>query len=182
MILRPALEWHRHLCLWGRRASRLPRDEFAVVARAVVDLQSSDAITAEHVSEAIHTEPSIARITLLSCREKTCFTTLLGYQITRRGHCPLQLEVFSNVKVGSSHLFGLVICRCHRFEPDRSTQATSDPATRKIRRPACPFPLWGIGVSPGMISQEGPFTSHQVNVDANGMNIVGDAANERLSP
>jgi hypothetical protein len=34
------------------------------------------------------------RITLLSCREKTCFTTLLGYQITRRGHCLLQLEVF----------------------------------------------------------------------------------------
>jgi hypothetical protein len=26
--------------------------------------------------------------------ERTCFTTLLDYQITRRGHCPLQLEVF----------------------------------------------------------------------------------------
>jgi len=29
-----------------------------------------------------------------------------------------------------------------------------------------------------MISQFGPFTSHQVNVDANGQNILGDAANE----
>ena len=29
-----------------------------------------------------------------------------------------------------------------------------------------------------MVSQEGPFTSYQVNVDANGLNILGDAANE----
>ena len=29
-----------------------------------------------------------------------------------------------------------------------------------------------------MISRYGPFTSFQVNVDANGNNIVGDAANE----
>ena len=29
-----------------------------------------------------------------------------------------------------------------------------------------------------MISQYGPFTSYQVNVDANGQNILGDAANE----
>ncbi len=32
--------------------------------------------------------------------------------------------------------------------------------------------------SPRMISQFGPFISYQVNVDANGNNIVGDAANE----
>src|SRR5437773_4473571 len=29
-----------------------------------------------------------------------------------------------------------------------------------------------------MVSQEGPFTSRQANFDGNGMNIVGDAANE----
>ena len=29
-----------------------------------------------------------------------------------------------------------------------------------------------------MVSQYGPFTSYQVNVDAQGQNIVGDAANE----
>ena len=29
-----------------------------------------------------------------------------------------------------------------------------------------------------MVSQEGPFTSHQVNVNASGLNITGDAANE----
>ena len=33
-------------------------------------------------------------------------------------------------------------------------------------------------ISPRMISQYGVFTSYQVNVDANGNNIVGDAANE----
>ena len=41
-----------------------------------------------------------------------------------------------------------------------------------------PLPLLGTGVSPGMIVHEGPFTSHQVNVDGNGQNITGDAANE----
>ena len=44
------------------------------------------------------------------------------------------------------------------------------------RRPLCP--LWGTGVSPGMIVQEGPFTSRQVNVNGSGQNITGDAANE----
>ena len=48
----------------------------------------------------------------------------------------------------------------------------------KYDDPPAPMPLWGRGVSPGMVSQEGLFMSHQVNVDANGMNILGDAANE----
>jgi hypothetical protein len=38
--------------------------------------------------------------------------------------------------------------------------------------------LQGIGVSPGMISQYDTFTSYQVNVNANGQNITGDAGNE----
>jgi len=44
--------------------------------------------------------------------------------------------------------------------------------------PPAPSPLWGIGVSPGMISVHDQFTSHQVNVNNAGMNITGDAANE----
>jgi hypothetical protein len=44
--------------------------------------------------------------------------------------------------------------------------------------PPAPSPLWGIGVSPGMISVYDQFTSHQVNVNNVGMNITGDAANE----
>src|SRR5256885_7350126 len=41
-----------------------------------------------------------------------------------------------------------------------------------------PAPPRKIETSPRMISQFGPFISHQVNVDANGQNILGDAANE----
>ena len=48
----------------------------------------------------------------------------------------------------------------------------------KYDNPPAPLPLWNIGVSPGMISQFGTFTSYQVNVNASGQNIVGDAANE----
>jgi len=38
--------------------------------------------------------------------------------------------------------------------------------------------IFRTGVSPPMISQHGGFTSYQVNVDSNGRNITGDAANE----
>jgi uncharacterized repeat protein (TIGR01451 family) len=48
----------------------------------------------------------------------------------------------------------------------------------KYDDPPAPLPLWGTGVSPGMILQEGSFTSRQVNVNGSGMNITGDAANE----
>lgn len=48
----------------------------------------------------------------------------------------------------------------------------------KYDNPPAPLPLWATAVSPAMTSQAGPFTSYQVNVDANGNNIVGDAANE----
>src|SRR2546423_10323695 len=35
-----------------------------------------------------------------------------------------------------------------------------------------------VATSPGLISRFGPYTSYQVNVDPNGNNVVGDAANE----
>ena len=38
--------------------------------------------------------------------------------------------------------------------------------------------FWRTGRSPGMVSRYDTFTSYQVNVDSNGHNIVGDAANE----
>src|SRR5438034_8122359 len=41
-----------------------------------------------------------------------------------------------------------------------------------------PAYLFRMETSPRMISQYGPFTSFQVNVDASGNNILGDAANE----
>jgi hypothetical protein len=41
-----------------------------------------------------------------------------------------------------------------------------------------PMFIWRTDVSERQISQHGPFTSYQVNVDSNGQNITGDAANE----
>ena len=41
-----------------------------------------------------------------------------------------------------------------------------------------PMYIYRLESSPRMISPYGPFVSYQVNVDANGNNIVGDAANE----
>jgi hypothetical protein len=41
-----------------------------------------------------------------------------------------------------------------------------------------PALLWRTGLSPRMVSQFNAFTSFQVNVDASGNNITGDAANE----
>ena len=41
-----------------------------------------------------------------------------------------------------------------------------------------PAYIYRLGTSPRMISPFGTFTSYQVNVDAQGNNIVGDAANE----
>jgi hypothetical protein len=41
-----------------------------------------------------------------------------------------------------------------------------------------PAYIYRLGTSPRMISPYGSFTSYQVNVDAQGNNIVGDAANE----
>src|SRR6266850_270114 len=41
-----------------------------------------------------------------------------------------------------------------------------------------PMFIFRLGASPRMLSPFGAFTSVQVNVDANGNNITGDAANE----
>src|SRR5262245_16867664 len=42
-----------------------------------------------------------------------------------------------------------------------------------------PPPLFpAVFTSPGLVSRFGSYTSYQVNVDGNGNNIVGDAANE----
>ena len=64
----------------------------------------------------------------------------------------------------------------------------SGPGLEPTRRPSLTEPLekydnppayiFRIETSPRMVSQYGTFTSYQVNVDANGHNILGDAANE----
>src|SRR6476620_5190504 len=52
----------------------------------------------------------------------------------------------------------------------------TEPLEKYDNSPAVASPV--IGISPALISPFGPYTSYQVNVDANGNNRVGDAANE----
>jgi hypothetical protein len=56
-------------------------------------------------------------------------------------------------------------------------QALPRDPLEKYDNPPAPY-IFRIETSPRMISQFGPFTSFQVNVDANGNNILRDAANE----
>jgi BNR/Asp-box repeat len=58
----------------------------------------------------------------------------------------------------------------------RTRKAPRNEALEKYHNP--PAPPRKMETSPRMISQFGAFTSYQVNVDANGQNIIGDAANE----
>jgi hypothetical protein len=62
-------------------------------------------------------------------------------------------------------------------EEDRPNRLPTEPMEEYDMPPAA-LPLWGMGVSPGMISVYDQFTSVQVNVNGSGLNITGDAANE----
>lgn len=52
----------------------------------------------------------------------------------------------------------------------------TEPLEKYDNPPAVAAPL--LGISPALVSRFGPYTSYQVNVDANGNNRIGDAANE----
>jgi hypothetical protein len=72
---------------------------------------------------------------------------------------------------------GVSRCGCHCFRASAYVESAHEDATGEIRQPA------RVHLSAGyfaarMISPHGTFTSYQVNVDADGNNIVGDAANE----
>ena len=51
-----------------------------------------------------------------------------------------------------------------------------EPLEKYDNPPAVAAPA--VRISPALVSQFGPYTSYQVNVDANGNNRIGDAANE----
>jgi hypothetical protein len=52
----------------------------------------------------------------------------------------------------------------------------TDPLEKYDNPPAVAAPA--LAISPALVSQFGPYTSYQVNVDVNGNNRIGDAANE----
>src|SRR5215472_1373181 len=79
---------------------------------------------------------------------------------------------------------GLVICPALLLAVASASGQTLAPTREAPRNEPLEFydnppaPPRKIETSPRMISQFGPFVSFQVNVDANGNNIIGDAANE----
>jgi hypothetical protein len=54
----------------------------------------------------------------------------------------------------------------------------TEPLEKYDNPPALAAPVPLLQISPALVSRLGAYTSYQVNVDANGNNIVGDAANE----
>jgi Dockerin type I domain len=89
---------------------------------------------------------------LLRSRHFTAFQT---------GLC-LSLILFSGLTLTSGQTVP------HKPLPSEELEKYGDP----------PALLWRTGISPRKISQHDAFTSVQVNVDASGHNITGDAANE----
>ena len=56
-------------------------------------------------------------------------------------------------------------------------RVTGSEPLEKYDNPPAPFEAITV-TSPAIVSQFGPYTSYQVNVDGTGSNVVGDAANE----
>jgi len=72
-------------------------------------------------------------------------------------------------------LFSLFLVRIASGQAPPIAPPHTEPLEKYNMPPAY---IYRLETSPRMISQFGSFTSFQVNVDANGNNIVGDAANE----
>src|SRR6478736_8042815 len=86
----------------------------------------------------------------------------------------------------SSVIFSLLLLIC--FSLISAVKSSGQPPLRiagrmtepleKYGMPPAPLGTYRLDTSPRMISPYGVFVSYQVNVDASGNNIVGDAANE----
>jgi hypothetical protein len=78
---------------------------------------------------------------------------------------------------------GFFICLASLLGPGIAAGQTAQPTAFNPSEPLerydnPPAYIYRLETGPRMISQFGPFVSFQVNVDANGNNILGDAANE----
>src|SRR5215471_14614817 len=77
-----------------------------------------------------------------------------------------------NLFILLASIASLVSAHAGKPPPDRFQEPLEKPQLAPAPR------VYRLETSPRMISQYGSFISYQVNVDANGNNIVGDAANE----
>jgi hypothetical protein len=72
----------------------------------------------------------------------------------------------------------LVLLLLRAIAAGQTAQHKPLPSGEQERYGDSPALIWRTGLSPGVVSQHGAFTSYQVNVASNGQNITGDAANE----
>jgi len=87
-----------------------------------------------------------------------------------------RVPFFSASKTASFAL--LVLLSGFGTAPGQTREHKALPAEELEKYDNPPALLWRTGQSPRMVSQFNAFTSFQVNVDATGHNITGDAANE----
>src|SRR5438132_2716930 len=93
--------------------------------------------------------------------------------------CNRALSTLSCVRASKTSIFTFLISLVAVSIVSGQTAQRKPLATEPLERyDNPPAYIYRLETSPRMISQHGPFTSFQVNVDAQGNNIVGDAANE----
>jgi hypothetical protein len=80
------------------------------------------------------------------------------------------------LRLGLSTAVSLVLVSAAFSQRVARKPLPTDPLEKYDNSPAVAAPI--VGISPALVSSLGPYTSYQVNVDANGNNRVGDAANE----
>jgi hypothetical protein len=89
-----------------------------------------------------------------------------------------RLKCFEVAKASVFICLGLLLVTAVASGQSDQPKPLATEPLEKYDDPPAPLPLWGTGVSPGMVDVYDQFTSHQVNVNGSGQNITGDAANE----
>ena len=79
-------------------------------------------------------------------------------------------------RLASLAAISFLLCAAASSQTRSRKPLPTEPLERYDNAPAPATPI--LAISPALVSHFGPYTSYQVNVDANGNNRVGDAANE----
>jgi hypothetical protein len=79
-------------------------------------------------------------------------------------------------RLGSVAAVSLLLATVASSQTSSRKPLPTEPLEKYDNPPAFAAPI--LPISPALVSRFGPYTSYQVNVDANGNNRIGDAANE----
>ena len=80
------------------------------------------------------------------------------------------------LRLGSLTAISLLLATAASSQTTSRKSLPTEPLEKYDNPPALAAPI--LTISPALVSHFGPYTSYQVNVDANGNNRIGDAANE----